>query len=66
MAKIEAEPRKRSKSAAVRKQPAGAAPSTRPGAIVDLIGSVTGLPGELSTRKKAYLKATRYGGKRPR
>lgn len=34
--------------------------------IADLIGSVDGLPADLSSRKKRYLKATRYGQKRPR
>jgi hypothetical protein len=32
--------------------------------IGNLIGSVDGLPADLSTRKKKYLKATRYGQKR--
>jgi Ribbon-helix-helix protein, copG family len=31
--------------------------------IADLIGSVHGLPSDLSSRKKKYLKATRYGQK---
>jgi Arc/MetJ-type ribon-helix-helix transcriptional regulator len=35
-------------------------------AIADLIGSVNGLPADLSARKKAYLKATGYGQKRRR
>jgi Arc/MetJ-type ribon-helix-helix transcriptional regulator len=35
-------------------------------AIADLIGSVDGLPRDLSSRKKDYLKATGYGGKRSR
>ena len=35
-------------------------------AIADLIGSVDGLPSDLSTRKRAYLRATGYGQKRPR
>ena len=35
-------------------------------AIVDLIGSVDGLPNDLSTRKRAYLRATGYGQKRSR
>jgi Arc/MetJ-type ribon-helix-helix transcriptional regulator len=35
-------------------------------AIADLIGSVDGLPTDLSTRKKEYLRATRYGQKRIR
>jgi Arc/MetJ-type ribon-helix-helix transcriptional regulator len=34
--------------------------------IVDLIGSVDALPVDLSARRKAYLKSTRYGQKRPR
>lgn len=32
-------------------------------AIADLIGSVDGLPRDLSTRKKAYLRSTGYGRK---
>jgi len=35
-------------------------------AIADLIGSVNGLPADLSARKKQYLKATGYGQKRAR
>ena len=35
-------------------------------AIADLIGSVDGLPSDLSTRTKDYLHATGYGQKRPR
>jgi Arc/MetJ-type ribon-helix-helix transcriptional regulator len=35
-------------------------------AIADLIGSVDGLPGDLTTRKKEYLHTTSYGQKRPR
>lgn len=35
-------------------------------AIADLIGSVDGLPSDLSGRKQAYLRATGYGQKRPR
>jgi Arc/MetJ-type ribon-helix-helix transcriptional regulator len=34
--------------------------------IRDLIGSVDGLPADLSTRKKKYLKAMGYGQKRSR
>lgn len=35
--------------------------------IADLIGSVIdGLPADLSGRKKAYLRSTGYGRKRPR
>lgn len=35
-------------------------------AIADLVGSVNGLPRDLSTQKRAYLRATGYGQKRPR
>jgi Arc/MetJ-type ribon-helix-helix transcriptional regulator len=35
-------------------------------AIADLIGSVDGLPPDLSARRKKYLKTTAYGRKRPR
>lgn len=35
-------------------------------AIADLIGSVDGLPANLSARKKRYLKDTGYGQKRSR
>ena len=35
-------------------------------AIADLIGSVDGLPADLSARKKRYLKTTGYGQKRSR
>ena len=35
-------------------------------AIADLVGSVGGLPADLSERKKRYLKATGYGRKRAR
>ena len=34
--------------------------------IADLIGSVHGLPSDLSSRKKEYLRSTGYGRKRPR
>ncbi len=34
--------------------------------IADLIGAVDGLAPDLSSRKKAYLRATRYGQKRAR
>lgn len=68
---IEAESRERglSKSDVVRErlsQPTS--PPARPPsleAIADLIGSVKGLPADLSTRKKHYLKAG-YGRKRSR
>lgn len=35
-------------------------------AIADLVGSVDGLPSDLSAQKKSYLLATGYGRKRPR
>jgi Arc/MetJ-type ribon-helix-helix transcriptional regulator len=35
-------------------------------AIADLIGSVEGLPSDLTARKKEYLHAKGYGQKRPR
>lgn len=35
-------------------------------AIADLIGSVDGLPSQLSAKKKQYLKTTGYGRKRTR
>ncbi len=35
-------------------------------AIADLIGSVDGLPADLSAQKKHYLRSTGYGRKRPR
>jgi hypothetical protein len=35
-------------------------------AIADLIGSVDGLPADLSARTKQYLRATSYGRKRSR
>lgn len=72
-AAIEAESRRRklSKSDIVRERleraPAAAA---EPGApaydIADLIGSVDGLPADLSARKKHYLRLTGFGRKRPR
>ena len=34
--------------------------------IADLIGAVRGLPSDLSSRKKEYLRAMGYGRKRPR
>jgi hypothetical protein len=35
-------------------------------AIADVIGSVDGLPADLSAQKKRYLRSTGYGRKRPR
>ena len=71
VASLEAESRERrcSKSDVIRERLALAGRS-RPGrpapAIADLVGSVDRLPADLSRRKKAYLKATGYGRKRPR
>jgi hypothetical protein len=73
VAEIETEARvlKRSKSDVVRERlKRHDAPKVRRRAsleaIADLIGSVDGLPGELSSRRKAYLRKTRYGSKSPR
>lgn len=70
VAEIEAESRGRhcSKSDVVRERLQRADPPTRHqaaplDAIADLIGSVDGLPADLSARKKRYLKATGYGEK---
>ena len=35
-------------------------------AIADLVGSLDGLPSDLSSRKKSYLRTTGYGQKRSR
>ena len=34
-------------------------------AIADLVGSVDGLPSDVARHKKAYLRSTGYGQKRP-
>jgi Arc/MetJ-type ribon-helix-helix transcriptional regulator len=72
-AAIEAESRLRklSKSDVVRERlqrtaPAASEPSSPAYALADLIGSVEGLPADLSARKKDYLRATGYGRKRRR
>jgi Arc/MetJ-type ribon-helix-helix transcriptional regulator len=72
-AEIEAESRLRkiSKSDVVRERlQLSAASRRRPAAsidaIADLIGSVDGLPSDLSARKKWHLRASGYGQKRPR
>jgi len=72
-AEIETESRnrRRSKSDIIRERlqhaPAGRPrPDAGLQAIADLIGSVDGLPADLSARKKHYLRATGYGRKRPR
>ncbi|MGH7263992.1 MAG: ribbon-helix-helix protein, CopG family [Candidatus Rokuibacteriota bacterium] len=71
VADIEAESRarRRSKSDIVRERlRLVARPRGRPAspAIDDLIGSVKGLPADLSQRKKLYLRRTGYGRKRAR
>lgn len=73
VSQIEAESRLRklSKSDVVRERLSRAAGSRRArpallDAIADLVGSVDGLPADLSSRKKRYLTATGYGRKRPR
>ena len=71
VADIEAESRSRrvTKSDVVRDrlQRSGKKPRLTPLAdIADLIGSVKGLPPDLSARRKHYLRATGYGRKRPR
>jgi Arc/MetJ-type ribon-helix-helix transcriptional regulator len=72
-AEIEAESRGRkiSKSDVVRErlQSIGKGPRRRSAALEavdDLIGSVDGLPADLSARKKRYLQATGYGRTRAR
>jgi hypothetical protein len=72
-AEIEAESRERhiSKSDVVRERLQYRFSRPRPSAsfeaIADLIGSVVDdLPADLSARKKHYLRAMRYGQKRPR
>jgi hypothetical protein len=72
VADLETESRKRhcSKSDIVRERLTLAARArfvAEPAAtIADLVGSVHGLPADLSSRKKAYLRTTGYGRKRPR
>jgi Arc/MetJ-type ribon-helix-helix transcriptional regulator len=70
VAQIEAESRERrlSKSDIVRERLSmtTARPDASLAAIADLIGSVDGLPPDLSANTKDYLKATGYGHKRPR
>jgi Arc/MetJ-type ribon-helix-helix transcriptional regulator len=68
---VESRGRKISKSDVVRERLQFAIGSARRqaasfAAIADLIGSVEGLPADLSARKKQYLRATGYGRKRPR
>jgi hypothetical protein len=73
VAEIESESRRRklSKSDVVRERLAAAGESGRSqpallDAIADVIGSVDGLPRDLSARTKGYLKSTGYGVKRAR
>ena len=72
VAEIDAESRERkvSKSDVVRERlQAGGRPGRRRSsfdAIQDLIGTIDGLPHDLSVRKRHYLKAKGYGRKRPR
>ncbi len=70
---IEVESRRRqiSKSDVVRERLAGknrsrAGEAASLDAVADLIGSVDGLPRDLSAKAKGYLKSTGYGRKRPR
>ena len=73
VAELEAESRERkcSKSDVVRErlQQGGRAKSNQSKplhAIADLVGSVAGLPPDLSARKKRYLKVTGHGRKSAR
>jgi Arc/MetJ-type ribon-helix-helix transcriptional regulator len=72
VADIEAESRVRkvSKSDVIRERlEEGARPRGQDAswqAVADLVGSVSGLPADLSRRKKAYLEETGYGQKRHR
>jgi hypothetical protein len=72
VAEIEAESRARkiSKSDVVRERLRAAASARRRpdplASIADLIGSVDGLPVDLSARRRHYLAATGYGQKRAR
>ena len=72
VADLETESRERhcSKSDIVRERLVLAArsrlPAARTATIADLVGSVDGLPADLSRRTKAYLRTMGYGRKRPR
>jgi len=65
----ESERRRLSRSDVVRERLTAArhgSRSSRLDAIADLVGSVDELPPDLSGRKKAYLRSTGYGARRPR
>jgi Arc/MetJ-type ribon-helix-helix transcriptional regulator len=70
IAEIDAESRERqiSRSDVIRERLQPATPRGRRrtalSAIADVIGSVDGLPEDLSARTKHYLRATQYGRKR--
>jgi Arc/MetJ-type ribon-helix-helix transcriptional regulator len=70
VAQIEAESRRRklSKSDVVRERLTASRERRPPAldAIADVVGSVDGLPRDLSARTKKYLKSTGYGRKRTR
>ena len=73
VSQIDAESRERkiSKSDVVRERLQAGARSRRDrsaplASVSDLIGSVEGVPADLSSRRKHYLEATDYGRKRPR
>lgn len=69
VAQIDSESRARrvSKSDIVRERLSRGGTAADPlASIADLIGSVHGLPEDLSTRKKHYLKVMGYGRKRHR
>jgi hypothetical protein len=66
---MEARKRKISKSDIVRERLQTGSKHSRLTAlagVADLVGSVEGLPADLSSRRKRYLKTTGYGRKRPR
>lgn len=69
VAELEAEAREWhvSKSDVVRERLTGRPRTRSPAtAIADLVGSVDGLPRDLSASRKTYLKKTGYGRRRPR
>jgi Arc/MetJ-type ribon-helix-helix transcriptional regulator len=68
---VESRRRKLSKSDIVRERLRQASKSPRRqsvllDAIADIVGSIDGLPHDLSARTKDYLKSTSYGDKRAR